>query len=93
MKKKILILCPLQDRRGGVANYYSVLKDNFISNDIETTYYYTGKRSHAPHWLSRVAYSIKDTIHLLSKFNKYDVIHFNPTLDPKGIIRDGFIIA
>ena len=90
IKKKVLILCPLQSRRGGVSNYYNVLKDDLVPSDIEIAYYYTGKRSHAPNWISRAAYSFKDTIFLLLKFNKYDVIHLNPTLDPKGIVRDGF---
>lgn len=86
---KILILCPLLKNKGGVANYYELLKKYFCSTNIKIDYYFTGKRKENPKLFERIVYSIKDLFYLSARFYKYDLIHLNPSLDPKALIRDG----
>lgn len=90
IKKKVLILCPHPERKGGVAYYYRVLKKHFLSDDITVSYFLTGKRSDKPFFLSRILYTIRDFLFLLKCLPEYDLIHLNPSLDMKSIIRDGF---
>lgn len=87
--KKILILRPSVEGRGGVANYYNLINKYFESDIIKVEYYFTGKKSLAPSFLIRVWYSLKDLFYLCQNFHKYDLIHLNPSLDPKALIRDG----
>lgn len=89
MRKKILILCPLQDRKGGVANYYRLLKKYFKAEDIQIDYFFTGKRSDEPSYVSRIINSVRDLIDLIFVIKEYDVVHLNPSLDFNGVIRDG----
>ena len=86
---KILILCPLLKNKGGVANYYELLKKYFCCTNIKIDYYFTGKRKENPKLFERIVYSIKDLFYLSARFYKYDLIHLNPSLDPKALIRDG----
>jgi len=89
MGKKVLILCPHPERKGGVAHYYRAIKRHFSSDNLTIQYYYTGKKSDNPSLPFRIKHSIKDILSLLTCISKYDMIHLNPSLDMKAIIRDG----
>ena len=84
-----MILCPLLECARGIANYYSLFKKHFKSRNIIVKYYFTGKRSEYSGFSSQIRYSLKDLSYLCQNFHKYDLIHLNPSLDPKALIRDG----
>lgn len=85
----VLLLCPIPESKGGVANYYKLFRKHFESDKIKVEYYFTGRKSETPSFISRIGYSLKDLIYLCGSFHKYDLIHLNPSIVPKAIIRDG----
>ena len=86
---KVLILCPIFEGKGGVSNYYTLFNQYFKSKDFKVEYYFTGKKLETSGFASRIQYSLKDLFYLFQNFCKYDLIHLNPSLDPKALIRDG----
>ena len=88
-KKKVLILCPHPDRKGGVAYYYRVISKYLSEEAISIQYYFTGKKSDTPNLWSRFKNSVKDIFSLLKSFSHYDLVHLNPSLDAKALFRDG----
>jgi glycosyltransferase involved in cell wall biosynthesis len=88
-KISVLILCPHPSGRGGVADYYRILRDHFHSDKIELHFYYTGKDFSDHLYQNRVFKSASDLLALLKELRGKDLVVLNPSLDPKAVIRDG----
>ncbi len=93
--KKILILVPGINARGGITNYYQVLKNQF-SYSVE--YFTRGARKWPIRkgWLNETIRAVKDVIRffLLLKTGNYSLIQTNTSLGNLALIRDGiFILA
>lgn len=88
---KILINIPALNKVGGVANYYNIMKDEFI----EAVEYFTiGSRlKHENIWQITIRF-IKDNLkfYIKLKNNNYDIIHLNPSLDFKSVFRESIFI-
>ncbi len=84
---KILINLPA-DRTGGVANHFLGLRNKFI---IDAEFNFIGGLHKQRFFLLR---QIKHYLDFVSKIrkNKPDIVHLNPSLDIKAIIRDGFYL-
>lgn len=89
MKKKVLVLCPEQNAKGGVAHYYSLIDRYFTSERLTLAFYHTGKPANTGYKNSRILKSLFDTLYLIKTIPDYDLIVLNPSLDAKSIIRDG----
>jgi glycosyltransferase involved in cell wall biosynthesis len=96
MKKtdyKILLLVPSPASHGGVANYFSALKDQF-SNRV--SYFYRGVRKQNSA-RSRFFYPVVQVWDYMVFFfmimlNRYALVHINTSFGKTGIIRDYFFI-
>ncbi len=90
---KILILSPDKRTPGGVTNFVQGIFENF-STKINAHHLSIGK-SIDPKWrLSDFVKPLIDSIRLFKKIknNHYDVIHINPSLNFKSILRDGLFM-
>lgn len=87
-KLRIMINTPDIDKPGGVANYYKFLKGKFSD---EVFYNYIGGSSKKK--LS-AAFLLLDYVKFALKIIKIkpDIVHLNPSLDKKSIIRDSIFL-
>ncbi|WP_419662177.1 glycosyltransferase, family I [Desulfosarcina variabilis str. Montpellier] len=88
-KINVLILCPTLNSKGGVSYYYFLVNKHFSSSTIKTHFFYIGNEKRNPTFYSRLFKSLSDLIKLTLIFSRFDLIVFNPSLDPKSLIRDG----
>lgn len=88
-KKKVLVLCPHPSEKGGVANYYSLVRKHFISEKVFLAFYYTGKEYHKKRHRNRVLKTLFDLFSIIKILPHYNLIVLNPSLDPKAVVRDG----
>ena len=88
-KINVLILCPNLNSKGGVSYYYFLVNKHFSSSTIKTHFFFIGNENRNPTFYSRLFKSLSDLIKLTLIFSRFDLIVFNPSLDPKSLIRDG----
>ena len=84
-----ILLCTVRlGKSGGVANYYSVIQPYF-SEDIE--YFTVGARTDSENLVRVCCRLLIDYYNFIRKLNQkdFDLVHINPSLDHKGVIRDG----
>ena len=88
---RILITTPSFERKGGVANYLSILKRYFTS-DVE--YFTVGSRAPGEGKWESLRRFIEDGWNFYRKLkeNSYDIIHLNPSLMHKAVLRDGILL-
>lgn len=89
MPKNVLILCPHLSEKGGVSNYYSLVKKHFRSNTLDISFFHVGKSGTAQGIAKKVHTSIVDMTNLLKCLKKHDLVVLNPSFDVKSLIRDG----
>lgn len=89
MKKSVLILCPDPVERGGVADYYRLVRKHFQSERMELTFHYTGNSSATGVAKCRVIKFLRDLATLAGMLRAPDLVVLNPSLDPKAVLRDG----
>lgn len=87
--KSVLILCPSPAGKGGVADYYGMVKKYFHSDRVVIEFYYTGKSATNNSYFNRIYKSATDLIGLSKELRDKDLIVFNPSLDLRAVIRDG----
>jgi glycosyltransferase involved in cell wall biosynthesis len=89
--KRILIITPNLQGCGGVANYYTTLKD-YYSMDVE--YFTVGKRNSREGKLAGLSRFVKDNIVFKKKLKEagFALIHLNPSLRDKAVVRDGVFL-
>jgi len=87
---RVLNLLP-EDRGGGIESYYEQLKKYFT---VPVTYFFVGKRRQEKGKLNQLRRMISDYRHFsqILNENQYNLVVVNPSLDVKGIIRDGIFL-
>ena len=85
------VLNLLPDQGGGIESYYEQVKKYFTD---PVTYFIVGKRREEKGKLQQIRRMVSDYRHFLRllKETQYDVIVVNPSLDAKGIVRDGIFL-
>lgn len=88
---KVLIIHPEFKDPGGVSNYFIAIKDNF---HIEATHFIIGKRIAERTISAKFIRFLLDYIRFLFLLRKenFDLVHINPSLNFKGVVRDGIFI-
>lgn len=88
---KVLINVPELDGPGGVAYYYRCLRPHFSS---ETQYVAIGARSNERRAFHAMWRLLRDYANFLMKLSleSIDIVHLNPSLVPKAILRDAVFI-
>jgi glycosyltransferase involved in cell wall biosynthesis len=88
---KILVLHPDFEDPGGVSAYYKKLESRYT---FPVDHFVTGKRPLEKGDIAKITRLIKDYWNFLTKIKKdnYDVIHVNPSLDPRSFFRDGMFL-
>ncbi|OQY97667.1 MAG: glycosyltransferase [Candidatus Brocadia sp. UTAMX2] len=88
---KIIIIRPEFKNPGGVSNYFSALNENF---SVEIKHFDIGKRVEEKGFLRNFFRIFKDYFLFVKELRcrEYDVVHINPSLDFKSVIRDGVFI-
>lgn len=89
---KVLILHPDFKDPGGVAAYYTKLKNKFT---IPVKHYAVGLRpGEKEDFFSKIRRMVNDyrRFFLSLKKGQYDIVHINPSLDFKSFLRDGIFI-
>ncbi|MCA1795284.1 MAG: glycosyltransferase [Desulfobacteraceae bacterium] len=85
---KILITIPQLDMMGGVANYYNVLQ-SYLPLGID---YFTACRREGENVIQVPLRMRADYKKFKQLVAEYDIVHLNPSLLPKAIIRDGLFL-
>lgn len=93
MKKKVLMLVPAVTARGGITNYFNVLKNKFTT---KVEYFIRGsrtwpKRKNVFYESIRFIVDIFSFIVKISK-NKYHILQTSTSLSSYSVIRDGIFI-
>ncbi len=87
---KICITCPHLNIHGGVSNYYNVIK-KYLNVDVH--FFQIGAQKNDENKLQKVSHLVTDIhryrSHLVQSSSNYDLIHLNPSLDYKALIREG----
>jgi glycosyltransferase involved in cell wall biosynthesis len=94
MNKKILILVPGENARGGITNYYYSIKKEF-SGDVE--YFLRGSRTFPfrKSWLKDILRPVKDlwTFYKKVRTKKYSLLQTSTSVDDVSLIRDCLFIV
>ena len=91
MKMRVIITCPALNLLGGVSNYFRVLSKHFSSSVV---FFAVGERNNGNGLMPKGWRLLKDYLafsRLLRK-GSYDLVHLNPSLGLKAIIRDGIFL-
>ena len=91
--KKILILCPHLSEKGGVADYYRLVREYFTSGGIHLEYFYTGSNGPCRSLAGKILRTVRDGVALAAKLRNTDLVVLNPSLDVKALVRDAFFHA
>ena len=88
---KVLILHPELKNQGGVSNYFRNLGKRF---EVQLDHFTNGKRIHERGFFKFFIRLLWDYVLFIQKLLKgsFDVIHINPSLNLKGIMRDGVFV-
>ena len=87
MKYKILVHTPHLSTPGGKQNYYTALQDKFQNN---VDYFFYGSHGKKEHFIQTIIRLISQywIFYRQLKKNDYDLVHLNPSLNPKSYYRD-----
>ena len=86
---KILITAKNLKKATGVSNYFRVLKKYFT---LDVEYFTVGARRAGENLIYKYLRTLMDFIKFYKKLkkNKYDLIHLNPSLNKKAVLREMF---
>lgn len=91
--KKILILVPGENARGGITNYYYSIKQEFTYN---VEYFQRGSRTFPfrESWIKDILQPVKDVIRFYKKIRKkeYSLLQTTTAFDSVSLIRDFIFI-
>lgn len=90
-KRTILILTPDLSKPGGIANYFSVIKNNF---NLPVDYFTRGSRADSKGPLSALLQYFIDYYNFVKTLreHQYSLIHINTSLALEGVVRDAVFI-
>lgn len=88
---RVLLITPPTEKPGGVANYYRTLR-GYLPADVE--YFVIGAQTDSEGPWRIIIRSLKDYVGYYRKLKggSYDLVHLNPSLAPKAIVRDGIFL-
>lgn len=88
---RVLLTTPSTDLLGGVANYYRELRRHLPS---EIEYFVVGARGKRGGIARGIARTLADYGRFAATLrrNRYDLVHVNPSLTWKAVIRDGILV-
>lgn len=88
---RILVTTPPVERPGGVANYLRVLRAH-LSDEVD--YFTIGSRSDRGGMLTTAWRMFRDSASFTVAVSRggYDVVHLNPSIGHKALIRDGILL-
>ncbi|MBV9677787.1 MAG: glycosyltransferase family 4 protein [Acidobacteriaceae bacterium] len=89
---RILLTTPLLSRYGGVAQYMHILQPHWHSS---VQYFYVGSRADDESALATLWRMAVDSYRFAksAKQGRYDLVHLNPSIGPKALVRDGILLA
>lgn len=92
MLKVLIVSCDFK-MDGGVASLVKMISEKFTKN-VEAHHFFIGKNLDSRKLFGRFSKTIIDAINLFKtiRHNNYDVIHINPSLDVKSVLRDGLFM-
>lgn len=92
-KLRVTVLYPDPRILGGVAIFIEAMR-RAIDASIETTHFLIGKRAGQGSFASAVLNPVADSWRLAQHLRaaRPDVVHINPSLNVKSLIRDGFLL-
>jgi glycosyltransferase involved in cell wall biosynthesis len=90
----VLILSPPPNVPGGVSNYAEMLK-NHIQHTHYTSFWVGKPADHAESMIARLIrlFVVPYRVVRMVENEHIDVVHINPSLDVKALIRDGLILV
>lgn len=85
-----ILLCA-DIRRGGVSGFYDAVRSR-LSGDVD--FLPIGSREDQSGLARTLKRFLADNLafYRLLRHNSYDIVHLNPSLDPKAVIRDGILL-
>jgi glycosyltransferase involved in cell wall biosynthesis len=86
---RVLILCPHLQEKGGVANYYGLVKKNFSSREVLISFHFVGSKENEKSVFNRIITFINGVTKFRASICTQDLIVLNPSLDIKSLVRDG----
>ena len=88
---KVLLTTPAITGKGGVSHYYKAILPTLLdSTNIDLSCIEIGSASNSYKFLHPITDQIK--IWNMLKGKNFDLVHVNPSLDPKSLLRDGLIL-
>lgn len=88
----VLVTTPPLDKPGGVAAYFRALRPHLAP---EVRYFTVGARSEGESAALAAARLVRDSWRFLRALaaEPCDLVHLNPSLGPKAVVRDGLLLA
>ena len=83
--KKVLITIPHPSFHGGVGNIFRILK----LNNSETIEYFPNTKANTS---ADIWFSFTMVLRFLKHIRNFRIVHLNPSLDAKAIVRDGILL-
>jgi len=92
--RKVLILFPSLDSKGGVVNFCQRLTEN-LSAGFRMDHLSTGNRPGHRSLIRRFGYFLRDSSALKQKLktNRFDLVHLNPSLKIFALLRDAHYLS
>jgi glycosyltransferase involved in cell wall biosynthesis len=88
---KVLITVPRLELAGGVANYYRILRPHL---DVDKVFFEVGARPGEDGLVGTAWRFLVDfwRFHRMLSRDSWDLVHINPSMVPRSIIRDGLLM-
>lgn len=88
----VLVISPAPQAHGGVSVFIETMKKNLVNCEVKSFYVgNTANKESIPAKIIRIIKMLSGVL-LLMRNNDFDIIHINPTLSYKSIIREGLIL-
>jgi glycosyltransferase involved in cell wall biosynthesis len=92
--KRVLLICPCLTLPGGIASYYSSLREHFT---YDICYFFIGSRKENESRFLKPANLCRDMwrlfFHLLKSAGNYDLVLLNPSFIKNCIVREGLLLV
>lgn len=91
---RVLILSRHPDMQGGVVRFLELMKQR-LGADTQAETFIIGRRPNEKSVVQTAVRIVIDFLRFLVKVvrHRYDVVHLNPSLGPKSVVREGALMA
>lgn len=86
---KVLVTTPHPEKAGGVADFFTTLRP-YLPGGVR---YFTAGSRKGERALAALPRLARDCAGFLSAMKKHDIVHLNPSVGPKALLREGFMLA